>query len=94
MPSFWDSFAVYNRNKHAKGDVHGGHMSQNMGGQPMYLQAKEHADIKKKEDGTLEAKIETPDGPRLVDVSNMTQQEFERTYNSLRKGEPNNRVNF
>lgn len=32
--------------------------------------------------------------PGMVDVSHMSQAEFERVFNSLRKGEPNNRVNF
>ncbi|KAL3229172.1 Stationary phase protein 4 [Nakaseomyces bracarensis] len=96
MPSFWDSFAVYNRNKHAKGgaDMHGGNHMNTGTGQTMYMHASEHYDIKKKDDGTVEAKIETPSGPQMVDVSNMTQQEFEKLYKTMRKGEPNNRVNI
>lgn len=32
--------------------------------------------------------------PNLVDISSLTQSEFERLKNTLRKGAPNNRVNF
>lgn len=93
MPSFWDSFSVYNRNKQARGggDMHGGNTTS--GSNTMYMHASEHYDIKKSDDGTMEAKIETPEGPQMVDISNMTQQEFEKLYKNMRKGEPNNRVN-
>lgn len=32
--------------------------------------------------------------PHMVDISNMSQSEFKRLYENMRKGEPDNRVNF
>lgn len=34
------------------------------------------------------------DQPHLVDISKLSQNEFKRLYESMRKGEPDNRVNF
>ncbi|QLL30556.1 hypothetical protein HG536_0A03740 [Torulaspora globosa] len=34
------------------------------------------------------------DQPHMVDISKLTQNEFKRLYEGMRKGEPDNRVNF
>lgn len=35
-----------------------------------------------------------PPKPKMVDISTMTQNEFKRLYESMREGEPDNKVNF
>ncbi|CCF55496.1 hypothetical protein KAFR_0A00580 [Kazachstania africana CBS 2517] len=32
--------------------------------------------------------------PKMIDISNLSQREFQDLYQNMRKGEPNNRVNF
>lgn len=34
------------------------------------------------------------DQPHMVDISKLSQNEFKRLYESMRKGEPDNKVNF
>lgn len=117
---FWDSFQVYNQNKHAKNTGMFGTNHSNLGeGKTTYLYSHEYYGPKKKaeqEAGVMsepvnadmrkssvssDASQEEPnmvmvggDQPHMVDISNMSQNEFKKLYEGMRKGEPDNKVNF
>ncbi|CCH62799.1 hypothetical protein TBLA_0I01390 [Henningerozyma blattae CBS 6284] len=119
MSSFWDSFQVYNPNKHAKSSKMGGGNHSNLGSSnTQFIYSKEHRPSNAsaasddlaakapaegmKETSNLGSNMNSEAGtnpnpnpnPNLVDVSQLSQGEFERIYKNMRKGEPNNKVNF
>lgn len=97
MSSFWDAFQVYNRKKHAKNpEIYGSSHPNSGKSNTWYAYSQEYVE-KRGDDKTIPTKVEIPEAengmPKMVDISNMSQSEFDRLYKSLRKGEPDNRVN-
>ncbi|EJS44222.1 spg4p [Saccharomyces arboricola H-6] len=113
MGSFWDAFAVYDKNKHADPSVYGGNHNNTGDSRTQVVFSKEYrqpkiqqenlqdmrrsstssqdsSDVEDIKQGILPAEVEIP---KNVDISNMSQTEFLRLYQSLRKGEPDNKVN-
>lgn len=54
------------------------------------MSSVDSSDVEAVKEGKLPADMEIP---KNVDISNMSQGEFLRLYKSLRKGEPDNKVN-
>lgn len=52
--------------------------------------SQDSSDVEDVKEGRLPAEVEIP---KNVDISNMSQGEFLRLYESLRRGEPDNKVN-
>lgn len=148
MAKFWDSFQVYNKNKHDNPDLYGGKNSNVGSGNTQFKYSKELYDTEVKpvpamvgspivvqvprrkssasgssrrssansntdkdaqqamanvgnSGGFAGSKsfgvgdpLEKLDPMTKKEISSMSQQEFQRVYDSLRKGEPNNNVNF
>ncbi|SCU77886.1 LAFA_0A03840g1_1 [Lachancea sp. 'fantastica'] len=108
MGGIFDAFEVYNKNKHSSNQRMFGGASNTGGTKTDYVYSSEyHAPKNKKLDknellgpasdaSKLDAKAlqETAGVPHMVDVSKMSQGELNELMKSLRKGEPNNRVNF
>ncbi|SCV00471.1 LAMI_0G05270g1_1 [Lachancea mirantina] len=109
MAGLFDAFEVYNRKKHSSNPTMFGGNHSNIGtNNTGYMFAHEYQKPKDKDLQVKEALIQSgeapvpgasPDAgaipnPNLIDISNMSQAEFERVYRGMRKGEPNNRVNF
>ncbi|CCK70498.1 Spg4p KNAG_0E02370 [Huiozyma naganishii CBS 8797] len=104
MSSIWDAFQVYNRNKHDKRPEMRG-MNHVNTGVTQVLYAKEHRPpplkqtITAPEGATTTTTTDGHQPPPLDDktreaISKMTRGEFERLRADLRRGEPDNRVNF
>ncbi|CCD25023.1 Spg4p NDAI_0E02070 [Naumovozyma dairenensis CBS 421] len=107
---FWDAFSVYNRKKHVDDIGMYGTNHSNIGSSnTSYAYSKEYyvpkdgKILKNNEKVTMDSNGKvinrennfiSQDVPHMVDVSNLSQQEFKELYDNARKGEPNNRVNF
>ncbi|CEP63578.1 Spg4p LALA0_S08e05798g [Lachancea lanzarotensis] len=107
MGGIFEAFEVYNKNKHSSNRMFGG--ASNTGGTKTdYVYSSEYRAPKNKkldknellgtstENPQLEAKAlqEAVGAPHMVDVSKLSQGELNDLMKTLRKGEPNNRVNF
>ena len=106
MVGIFDAFEVYNRKKHSSHPDMFGHTSNTGGTRTDYVYASEHRPAPKKklaeglpqepaEAQKLVNQAAADSGmPHMVDISKLSQHELEDLMKSLRKGEPNNRVNF
>lgn len=156
MPKFWDSFQVYNKNKHEKNpEMFGGNQSNVSGGNTKYQYSQEYYETKSKpvpatigseksvvvepvrrkssvaSQGSMGQPLLNPldqgkDNTMPQDsghstmgsgfgkdqhintneilgqlnpitrseISKLSQNEFQQVYNNLKRGEPNNNVNF
>ncbi|CDO95928.1 unnamed protein product [Kluyveromyces dobzhanskii CBS 2104] len=127
MGGFFDAFEVYNRKKHATGDVYGGGHSNVGSGNTTFMFAHEYygpsgaqkkdaaaaalaADVKagkvelvngqnSADSSRKSSVVEESSAPQMVDISKLNREEFQALYNKMqpeviRKGEPNNKVNF
>ncbi|AAS52381.1 AEL303Cp [Eremothecium gossypii ATCC 10895] len=104
----FEPFSVYNRSKHSKSGIVGGNHSNIGAGRTMLLFADEYREPKAQADAAHGAAVQAAgtgsepasrkgsvgEGPNMVDLSTLSQAEFERLKATLRKGAPNNRVNF
>lgn len=61
----------------------------------MYMHAPEYHGPSRKDSVTSMSSTDSgEESQTLVDLNKISQAEFQKLYNSMRKGEPNNRVNF
>ncbi|CAL9735295.1 stationary phase protein 4 [Monosporozyma servazzii] len=139
MPKFWDSFQVYNKNKHDNPELFGGKTSNTGSTSTQYKYSKEYYEtevqpvpatvgsmivpqvprrkssvsstsrrssatstndntgvsgLAKDDQFSTNNPLEGLDEATKKQISHMSQSEFRKVYESLRKGEPNNNVNF
>lgn len=90
MSSFWNSFEIYNKDKHAKFGGYG-HGNVRPGQSNLYY-SQEYRGPAKELDNS-DDQVAMLEGT-TVDVSNMSQAELKKLVDGMRKGEPNNMVNF
>lgn len=94
MSSLWNSFEVYNKKKHSsKPGMRGGNHS-NVGDPRTTVQYAAERYERRGSSASDSSTTSNEEIPQMVDLSKLSQNEFKRLYESTRKGEPNNRVNF
>ncbi|CCE64130.1 hypothetical protein TPHA_0G02890 [Tetrapisispora phaffii CBS 4417] len=107
MSSIWNAFDVYDKKKHSKNyGVYGGNFANVGGRKTEFLYSSEHHEQKKPQDqdpmvaerrGSESESLNSSEGaaktPNMLDISNMSQNEFKKLYDAMKKGEPDNRVN-
>ncbi|SCU94608.1 LADA_0G09670g1_1 [Lachancea dasiensis] len=103
MGGIFEAFEVYNKNKHSSHPRMFGGTSNTGGTRTDYLYSSEHYTPKQQKMDKEEllgqsmgesAKMTGLPADKMVDISHMSQHELEELMKGLRKGEPNNRVNF
>ncbi|SCU90059.1 LANO_0D07448g1_1 [Lachancea nothofagi CBS 11611] len=107
MVGLFDAFEVYNKKKHSSNPQMLGHTSNTGGTRTDFVYSSEYRAPNPKKVNKDELLTANPAEAQeaqtmannagvanMVDVSRMSQHELEDLMKTLRKGEPNNRVNF
>ncbi|EDO14752.1 hypothetical protein Kpol_297p13 [Vanderwaltozyma polyspora DSM 70294] len=109
MSNFWNAFSVYNKDKHsANSKIYGSNHMNLSTGTTTYLHSNEYREPTSKDvkdgnemekqrrmsESSLDSSKRRVSQSTIDDISKLSQGEFKEIYQSLRKGEPSNKVNF